>query len=144
MGNVDFCVFAAPSYVQGRPTPQSMNDLADWNWIQSLPMPWSAFATLADGTAPDRTPRKAATCSNYTMARKFVDEGLGFMIETYPLVADDLRAGRLVHLVPDAKLRPIDVYAIYPTNSPKDGLAHLFIDFMMDQSWATEHSFGKR
>ena len=78
------------------------------------------------------------------MARKFVDDGLGFMIETYPLVADDFRAGRLVHLLPHVKLRPIDVYAIYPTNSPQDGLAHLFIDFMMDQIWATEHGFGLR
>jgi len=144
LGKVDFCIFAAPSYVQGRPTPQSLNDLADWDWIQSLPMPWSAFATLADGTAPDRTPRKASTCNNYTMARKFVDEGLGFMIETYPLVADDFRAGRLTHLLPSVKLRPIDVYAIYPANSPKDGLAHLFIDFMMGQSWTTEHGFGIR
>lgn len=144
LGSVDFCVFAAPSYVQGRPTPHSMDDLADWGWIQSLPVPWSAFATLADGTAPERTPRKAATCNNFSIARTFVDEGLGFMIETYPLVADDFRAGRLIQLVPQVKLRPIDVYAIYPANSPKDGLGHLFIDFMMDQAWATEYGFGSR
>lgn len=144
LGNVQFCVFAAPSYVQGRSTPQSMDDLADWDWIQSRSLPWSAGATLADGTAPKRTPRIAATCNNFVMARKFVDEGLGFMIETYPLVADDFRAGRLVHLVPKVKLRPVDVYAIYPANSPKDGLAHLFIDFMMNQAWAAEHSFGIR
>lgn len=142
LGNVHFSVFAAPSYVQGRPMPQSIDDLADWDWLQSLPVPWSALATLADGTAPERTPRTAATCFNLTVARKFVDEGLGFMIETYPLVANDFRAGRLVHLLPEVKLRPIDVYAIYPANSPKDGLAHLFIDFMMDQIWATEYGFG--
>ncbi|MFK7791513.1 MAG: LysR substrate-binding domain-containing protein [Devosiaceae bacterium] len=85
-----------------------------------------------------------APCSNLTMARKCVDEGMGFMIETYPLVADDFCAGRLVHLVSRIRLRPINVYAIYPANSPKDGLAHLFIDFTMDQSWATEHGFGLR
>jgi len=144
LGNVHFCVFAAPSYVNGRPEPQSIDDLADWDWIQSLPLPWSAFATLADETAPVRSPRIVATCNNFAMSRKFVDDGLGFMIETYPLVAEDIRAGRLVHLVPRAKLRPIDVYAIYPANSPKDGLAHLFVDFMMDQAWAVEHKFGVR
>ncbi|WP_373411169.1 LysR family transcriptional regulator [Yoonia sp.] len=144
LGNVQFSVFAAPSYVQSRPTPQSMNDLVDWDWIQSLPVPWSAFASLVDGTDPDRAPRTVATCCNFTMARKFVDEGLGFMIETHPLVADDFRTGRLVQLLPHIKLRPIDVYAIYPANSPQDGLAHLFIDFMMDQIWATEHGFGLR
>ncbi|ABD53808.1 LysR substrate-binding domain-containing protein [Jannaschia sp. CCS1] len=100
--------------MQGRPAPLSMDDLADRDWIQSPPVPWSAFATLADGTAPGRTPRTAATCCNFTMAGKFVDEGQGFMIETYPLIANDFRAGRLVHLVPPVKLRPIDVYAIYP------------------------------
>lgn len=144
LGNVQFCVFAAPSYVQGRPAPQSIEDLADWDWIQSPPVTWSSFATLADGTVPKRTPRIVATCNNATMARKFVDEGLGFMIETYPLVADDFRSGRLVHLVPRVKLRPIDVYAIYPANSPKGGLAHVFIDFMMEQSWTAEHRFGIR
>lgn len=144
LGNVHFSVFAAPSYVQGRPTPQSIEDLADWDWIRSLPVPWSSLATLADGTAPERTPKAAATCHNLTVARKFVDEGLGFMIETYPLVADDFRAGRLVHILPQVQLRPIDVYAIYPANSPKDGLAHLFIDFMMNQIWATEYGFGFR
>ncbi|WP_420862559.1 LysR family transcriptional regulator [Algirhabdus cladophorae] len=144
LGSVHFCVFAAPSYVHSKPTPQSMDDLADWDWIQSPPVPWSTFATLADGTAPERIPHIVTTCSNFTMARKFVDEGLGFMIETYPLVADDFRAGRLVHILPQVKLRPIDVYAIYPTNSPQDGLAHLFIDFMMDQIWATEYGFGLR
>jgi hypothetical protein len=49
-----------------------------------------------------------------------------------------------VHLLPGVKLRPIDVYAIYPANSPKDGLARLFIDFMMDQAWTAEHRFGVR
>lgn len=142
LGNVQFCFFAAPSYVRGRPEPQSVDDLADWDWIQSPPISWTDFATLADGTVPERTPRIVATCNNFAMARKFVDEGLGFMIETYPLVADDFRAGRLVHLVPRASLRPIDVYAIYPANSPKGGIAHLFVDFMMDQAWAAEHNFG--
>lgn len=144
LGNLHFCVFAAPSYVQGRPNPKSMDDLADWDWIQSSPLPWSAYATLADGTAPQLSPRTVATCNNFAIARKFVDEGLGFMIETYPLVADDFRSGRLVHLVPQLELRPIDVFAIYPANSPKDGLARLFIEFMLDQAWTAEHSFGRR
>ena len=144
LGNLHFCVFAAPTYVRGRPIPKSMDDLANWDWIQSSPLPWSAYATLADGTAPHRSPRIAATCNNISIARKFVDEGLGFMIETYPLMVDDFRAGRLVHLVPQLQLRPIDVYAIYPANSPKDGLARLFIEYMMDQAWTAEHSFGRR
>jgi DNA-binding transcriptional LysR family regulator len=144
LGDVWFCIFAAPSYAQTRPTPHSMDDLADWDWIQSVAMSWAAFAKLQGAPEPERSPRIVATCNDFAMARKFVDEGLGFMIETYPLVANDFRAGRLVQLVPHLKLPPIAAFAIYPANSPKDGLAHLFIDFMMDQPWTAEHSFGKR
>lgn len=35
------------------------------------------------------------------------------MIETYPLVADDIRVGRLVHLLPQVRLRPKDIFAEY-------------------------------
>ncbi len=144
LGNVWFCIFAAPSYVHARPTPQSMEDLIDWDWIQCTPISWSAFAKLQGAAEPEHSPRIVATCNDFAMARKFVDEGLGFMIETYPLVADDFRAGRLVQLLPQLKLRPIDCYAICPANSPKDGLAQLFIEFMLDQPWAAEHHFGRR
>lgn len=60
------------------------------------------------------------SCDNYARARTFVENGLGFMIETYPLVAKDIEAGRLVQLLPKVRLRPVDVFAVYPANSTRD------------------------
>ena len=69
------------------------------------------------------------------MARAFVEDGMGFMIETYPIVAEALRAGRLVELLPNVRLRPVDVYAVYPANAPRDSLARLFVDYAHEQQW---------
>lgn len=144
LGHVQFCFFASPEYVRGRSLLKSIDDLADWDRIQNPPIPWRVAAMTEDGTAPQREPRIAMSCDNHTMARKFVDEGLGFMVDTYPLVADDIRTGRLVHLLPGVRLRPFDIYAIYPANSPRDGLARLFVDFMLEQDWTVEYGFGPR
>jgi len=141
LGRLDFCFFAAPQYVQGRPTLSCIDDLADWDRIQNPMVPWRAVATTADGVVPEREPKIAMSCDNYTMARSFVDAGLGFMVETYPLVAEDIRAGRLVQLLPNMKLRPIDIYAVYPANSPHDSLARLFVDYMLMQTWMIDLGF---
>lgn len=138
LGKLHFCMFAAPEYVQSRPPLKSMNDLAGWDWIQSSAVPWDAFVTKDAGPPP----RLAVTCDNHTLARKFVDEGLGFMLETYPLVAEDIRAGRLVHLLPNVSLGAIDVFAIYPANAPHDSLARLFVEFMLEQDWVSEYGFA--
>lgn len=136
--SLQFCIFASPDYVRARPPLRSLDDLATWDRIACPPVPWAAMATTADGIAPAREPRTILSCDNFGMARAFVEDGLGFMIETWPLVAEDIRAGRLVHLLPNVRLRPIDVYAIYPANAPRDSLARLFVDYMMEQDWVLE------
>ena len=135
LGSLEFCIFAAPDYVRERPPLKTIDDLADWDRIACPAIPWAGIATTIDGTAPTREPRSLMTCDNYAMARTFVEDGMGFMIETYPIVAEALRDGRLVELLPHVRLRPIDVYAVYPANAPSDSLAKLFVDYAVAQKW---------
>ena len=143
LGSLEFCIFASPDYVRGRPPLRTIEDLADWDRIACPAISWASIATTFDGTAPTREPRSLVTCDNFAMARNFVEDGMGFMIETYPLVAEDVRAGRLVELLPNVRLRPIDVYAVYPANAPRDSLARLFVDYALTQSWLFQ-SGGKQ
>ena len=135
LGSLEFCIFASPAYVRDRPPLQTVDDLADWDRIACPAIPWVGIATTFDGTAPTREPRSLMTCDNYAMARTFVEDGMGFMIETYPIVAEALRDGRLVELLPNVRLRPVDVYAVYPANAPSDSLARLFVDYALAQKW---------
>ena len=126
---------AAPDYVRERPPLKTIDDLADWDRSACPASPWASIATTIDGTAPTREPRCLMTCDNYAMARAFVEDGMGFMIETYPIVAEALRDGRLVELLPNVRLRPVDVYAVYPANAPSDSLAKLFVNYAVAQKW---------
>jgi DNA-binding transcriptional LysR family regulator len=133
---IEICLFAHPDYVHSRPPLRTIHDLADWDMIRSNSGSWPGLVVSADGEPPPREPRNIMSCNNYTMARAFVDKGLGFMAETRPLVEQDFREGRLVQLLPHVKLRPITVHAVYPANAPKDGLAHLFVDHFA-RNWAS-------
>ena len=95
------------------------------------------MATTRDGIVPKREPRIAATCNNHAMGRKFLEEGLGFMVESKPLFAADVAKGKLVPLLPNVRLQSVDVFAIFPTNSPKFGIARLFIDFFKERMAST-------
>lgn len=128
IGHLTTCFFASAAYAETRPVPRTLEDLCDWDWIRARPLPWSRL----DGADPHRAPRIVLTSDNYALARRYVDDGLGFMIEAYELVADDIRDGHLVQLLPDLRTPTIDVYAVYPANSPKDSLARLFVDHMTD------------
>ena len=48
-----------------------------------------------------------------------------------------------VQLLPNIRLRPIEVYAVYPANSPRDSLARLFVDFLMEQDWTAVDGFTR-
>ena len=138
LGSADLCLFASPEYAHQRPLPTSLDDLSTWDWIKFVDVSWAHLMTTADGTPPTTEPRIKASCDSYMMAKNFVLDGQGFMVELYPIVAEDLKAGRLVQLLPDLSFRPLEVYAVYPANASKDSLAHLYIDFILQQSWIAD------
>jgi DNA-binding transcriptional LysR family regulator len=83
------------------------------------------------------------------MGRQFARQGLGFMTEATAVMVEDVKAGRLVQVLPNLKMRPLEVYAVYPANAPMDSPARLFIEHMtgpsvQDLDWAAsgEHLVG--
>lgn len=141
LGKVRLCMFCAPEYARARPVPRHINDLADWGRIEFIPVPWAQMATSEAGEVPDTTPPVVLSADNFTMARAFVDAGLGFMVETVPVVMEDFRAGRLVQILPERPLRHIEVFAVYPANAARDSLARVLVDFLLDQRWLEDHGW---
>lgn len=135
LGGTELCLFATPEYVHRHPPPKSIDDLAGWDLIKFIDVPWAKLVATADGRVPNAEPRVAARCDSFMMAKNFVLDGHGFMVEAYPIVADDFRSGRLVQLLPELKFRPLEVYAVYPANASADSLARLFINFLLQQTW---------
>jgi DNA-binding transcriptional LysR family regulator len=61
----------------------------------------------------------------------FVMEGLGLATPTTYLIDDNLKTGKMVEVLPDWRIEPIDVHAVWPANSPKTGLTNRFVDFLI-------------
>ena len=141
LGSVSYCIFASPEYLQGRIPPKTIDDLAEWDLIQSPQVPWKTLATTEGGEVPSREPKVLMSCDNCGMALRFVEAGLGFMVENRVLVDSALREGRLVEVLPNQKLRPVDFYAVYPANAPRDSLAMLLVDFIRKRDWRSETDF---
>ena len=147
VGGIAMGVFASPQYVATRPTLTSFDDLADWDRIASPVFSWKNYALLLGITDCTKEPRIVATIDNYEMTRQFAVAGLGFMIEATALMIEELKAGRLVQLLPARKLRLFDVYAIFPANAPNDSPARLFVEHMTSPEmrqldWAASGEHG--
>ncbi len=135
LGAVYFCIFAAPDYVASRPPVQSFEDLANWDWVQTPQINWAGFARMCGMPPPNAEPRIAVSCDNFQMGLQFVRAGMGFCAEFKLLLVEDLKAGRLVEVLPGLMTKPLDIFAIYPANAPSDSPARLFVEYMTSQDW---------
>ena len=72
---------------------EAINERADWGRIVCPAIPWASIATTMGGTAPTREPRPLITCTKVAIARTCVEDGIRFVTETYPLVAEAFRRG---------------------------------------------------
>lgn len=61
----------------------------------------------------------------------FVTEGLGLPAPTTYLIDDDSKTGKMVEVLPDWRIGPIDVHAAWPANSPKLELTNRIVEFLI-------------
>ncbi|AOW12481.1 LysR family transcriptional regulator [Hydrogenophaga crassostreae] len=107
---------AAPSVLSGREVPQDTADL------QALP--WLALRTyyrneitlthLESGETRRIALRPVVSTDSLYALRSAALHGLGVAVGSRWMLADDLAAGRLLHLAPQWRAAPLPVYLIYP------------------------------
>lgn len=144
LGSIQFCIFASPEYVNARPPVRSFEDLVNWDWVRTPPMSWAGFAAICGYRPTTKEPRIAVSCDNFEMGMQFVRAGLGFCAEFKLLVAEDLKSGTLVEILPGGTSHALNVFAVYPANSPGDSPARIFVEYMLAQPWLTESWYMTR
>jgi len=122
------CVSAA--WIAANGTPTRPEDLHSQQWL--------AFARQGHGlsiglTGPNRESRsfrvEARIRSNNQLSlQQMCVAGLGIALLARVDVADDLEAGRLVPVLPDWRLQPLDVWAVTPQRDAQPAKVRVAID----------------
>jgi DNA-binding transcriptional LysR family regulator len=121
---------AAPAYLAGNAAPARPEDLANHNCIvytgHAAPNDWS-YA----GTGGACTVHVAGDFrSNNTEAiRDAALAGIGIAMSPLWIFAEDMRAGKLVPLLPDHAPTPLPVHAVLPTNRRNSANVRACVEF---------------
>ncbi|HEX4007946.1 MAG TPA: LysR family transcriptional regulator [Acidobacteriaceae bacterium] len=65
--------------------------------------------------------------------------GVGLSALSQGMVRTDVEAGRLVRLLPDWELDPVEIYAYYPSRLNSSPKVRIFLDFLKEKIGTTEH-----
>ena len=126
---------AAPSYIAQHGAPLVPADLVQHNCIGY------SYAASADewrfvdaaGRPHPVTVRCSMHANNGDTARAAALAGVGIIWQPTFLIGTDLRAGRLVPLLPGFRLPDIDVLAVYPSRRHLSVKVRVMIDFLVAQ-----------
>ncbi|MBB6252676.1 LysR family transcriptional regulator [Nitrospirillum iridis] len=123
---------AAPGYLARRGVPQTPDDLADHARVAysytGVPEDW----VLLDPEGKPitvRIPVRLVT-NNGDTARAAALAGEGIIWQPTFLIGQDLRAGRLVPVLPEYRIPDIDILAVYPSRRHVSAKVRALIDFL--------------
>ena len=124
---------ASPLYLASKPEPKTPDDLVQWDWV------WlnvtSGYRILSNRRSKKQSKiklnKRVTVNDGYAMCN-FAAEGLGLLTSPLYLVEDYIKEGRLVEVLPNWQVESIDVYAIWPANTPRTGLTHRFVDYLLE------------
>jgi DNA-binding transcriptional LysR family regulator len=124
---------AAPAYLAQHPAPKTPADLAahaclSYEYARERNT-WRFYD--GDGNAHDVRIAGPAHANNGQMLCALAVAGMGISFDPDFIVAPEVRAGRLVPLLPDYTPPSIDIYAAYPSRRHLSAKVRTFVDFLV-------------
>jgi DNA-binding transcriptional LysR family regulator len=124
---------AAPCYLQGRPVPETPDDIAVHDCIcysrSGDGRSWS-FSNGADEVAVRIVPRMIA--NNSVAVHRAVLAGGGVAVLSHILACPDIEVGRLVNLMPDFPPSRLPIHVVYPSRRNLPLRVRTVLDFLVD------------
>ncbi len=122
---------ASPAYLERHGRPETPAQLADHECIIFSLLPTPHQWTFEKNSRQENIHVKGRIKTNSaTAVRALILDGTGIAPLSDFLVGDDIRAGRLVHLLPDHNCGSAGVYAVYQSRRYQQARVRLFIDFI--------------
>jgi LysR family transcriptional activator of dmlA len=126
---------AAPAYLAQHGTPVKPEELARHRCIV-IREGEDAYGTWTLCAGKDYRKLKVGGAPSTNHGEVAVDwalDGHGILLRSVWDIASDLRAGRLVHILPDWSGRPADIHALYPHRLHLSAKVRIFVDFLTER-----------
>jgi len=126
---------ASPAYLERHGVPRSLDDLAGHMMIgfvssrtgQVIPLEFTADGGVREVVLPSRV-----TVANSDTSATLVRLGFGLYQAPKLRYAEDLKAGRLVEVLPDNPPTPTPISVLYPRSRQLSPRVRLFIDWLVE------------
>lgn len=128
LGTMRRLLVASPAYLKRHGTPRHPQELAEHRSVRFSGLPTGDQVT-AGRTTVAMTP--GFLSNNAVVLREALVRGLGIGLVIEFLVADDLRRGRMVEVLPAHPLTPIEVSAVFPSARFIPQRARVFVDYLV-------------
>lgn len=128
LGSMRRLLVASPAYLKAQGTPRHPSDLAQHRSVRFSGLPTGDQVTAGRTTV---TMAPGFLSNNAVVLREALLRGLGVGLVIEFLVADDLKRGRLVEVLPSHPLTPIEVSAVFPSSRFIPQRARLFVDYLV-------------
>ena len=130
---VNLVVCASPAYLERRGRPESPQDLSSH---ECLGYTYSAardrWRFTSDNGDEDVQVSGRFCANNGDALRTAALAGHGLIMQPTFIVGDDLRAGRLVRVMPHYRVTALNVYAVYAHRQFLSNKVRAFVDFLGD------------
>ena len=129
--DIQLVLVAAPSYLEKRGTPGTVEDLDEHDHVLFTPSSRTQTWTITNGTATHEFGRPARFASNnYGAVRDVAIAGGGITLIQDFMVHEYITAGQLVRVMPEWTTSPIEVHAVYPARQNLPPRLTLFLDHL--------------
>lgn len=127
---------ATPSYIKQYGSPSHPEDLTEHHCLcfhikQRKKDDWVFYKGEEKFTVKVSGP---LTTDDSSLARQWAIEGLGIVYKSFLDVADDIKQGRLIHLLQDYHGELAPLYAVYPSKQNLPARTKAFIEFLVSKS----------
>lgn len=136
IGHTERFLVSSPDYFAAQTEPAAPNDLEDWNWIRFEMRPDQTELTSRDGEVASVGGKSNVTVNSAEALYEFAARGLGVTAIPQHLASRGFNRGDLIHVLPNWKLKPLGLYAVWPNQSRRENLTTLFVRFLAEKAEA--------
>ncbi len=133
--NIEFRLMASPDYLARTGRPRDIDDLNGHAMLRFSGIAPGDSMMLKGPDGPHKvTFRIVMLSENETVLHLAALAGMGLVFLPTWMAADDLAAGRLEMVMPDAAKLSLTLYAVYPSRKYLSAKVRTFVDFMSESA----------